>query len=176
MADVYAVFGTLIGLGIAYPGMLTAWWLIFPRIVSRASERLEHTPWRCLAIGGGLALPLGISIAILLAQPSGAIQFIGAALLFLFLASASLGASGLADLMGRRLTSKGGKGGSQLAGFIRGAVALELAAAFPGIGWFFVLPLGTVVAFGAAAFAVLGWTPARKTAPAIQPALGQALG
>ena len=40
MADVYAVFGTLIGIGIAYPGMLTAWWLMFPRIVTRASDRL----------------------------------------------------------------------------------------------------------------------------------------
>lgn len=176
MADVYAVFGTLIGLGIAYPGMLTAWWLMFPRIVSRASERLERTPWRCLAIGGGLALPLGIVIAILLAEPSGAVQFIGAALLFLSLASASLGASGLADLMGRRLTGKLGQGGSQLASFVRGAVALELAAAFPGIGWFLVIPLGTVAAFGAAIFAGLGWRPARKTMPVIEPALGQALG
>ena len=176
MADVYAVFGTLIGIGIAYPGMLTAWWLMFPRIVSRASERLDRTPWRCLAMGGGLALPLGITIAILLAQPTGGVQFIGAALLFLALASASLGASGLADLMGRRLTGKLGQGGSQLAGFVRGAVALELAAAFPGIGWFLVIPLGTVASFGAAAFALLGWMPARKTAKAIEPALGQALG
>ncbi len=176
MADVYAVFGTLIGLGIAYPGMLTAWWLMFPRIVSRASGRLEHTPWRCLAIGGGLALPLGIVVAILLAVPSGPVKFVGATLLFVSLAFASLGASGLADLMGRRLTSKVGQSGSQLAGFVRGAVALELAAAFPGIGWFLVLPLGTVAAFGAATFAVLGWMPARKSAPVVEPALSQALG
>ena len=176
MADVYAVFGTLIGLGIAYPGMLTAWWLMFPRIVGRASERLEHTPWRCLAIGGALAMPLGIVIAILLAQPYGPVQFVGATLLFLSLAAATLGASGLADLMGRRLTSKVGQSGSSLTGFVRGAVALELASAFPGIGWFLLIPLGTVAAFGASTFAVLGWMPARKTAPVIEPALGQALG
>lgn len=176
MADVYAVFGTLIGLGVAYPGMLTAWWLIFPRIVSRASERLEHTPWRCLAIGGGLALPLGIVIAVLLAQPHGPVQFVGSTLLVVTLAMSSLGASGLADLMGRRLTRKVGLGGSQIGGFLRGAVALELASAFPGIGWFLLVPLGTVAAFGAAAFAVLGWMPARKPTPAIEPAVSQALG
>lgn len=176
MSDVYAVFGTLIGLGVAYPGMLTAWWLIFPRIVSRASERLEHTPWRCLAIGGGLAVPLGIVIAMLLAVPYGPVKFVGATLLFLSLAAASFGAAGMADLMGRRLTSKVGQSGSLLTGFVRGAVALELASAFPGIGWFLVIPLGTVAAFGAVTFAVLGWMPARKTTPVIEPALGSALG
>jgi len=176
MADVYAVFGTVIGLGIAYPGMLTTWWLLFPRIVGRASERLEHTPWRCLAIGGVLALPLGFVIALLLSEPNGPVQFVGTTLLLLSLATASLGASGLADLMGRRLTSRVGQSGSLLTGFVRGAVALELAAAFPGIGWFLVIPLGTVAAFGAATFALLGWMPARKSAPGIEPALSQALG
>jgi hypothetical protein len=176
MADVYAVFGTLIGLGIAYPGMLTAWWLMFPRIVSRASERLEHSPWRCLAIGGVLTLPLGIVIALLLSAPNGPVQFVGTTLLLVSLATASLGASGLADLMGRRLTSKVGQSGSLLTDFVRGAVALELAAAFPGIGWFLVIPFGTVAAFGAATFAVMGWMPARKSALVIEPALSQALG
>jgi len=176
MADVYAVFGTLIGLGIAYPGMLTAWWLMFPRLVGRASGRLEHTPWRCLAMGGGLALPLGIVVGMLLSMPYGAVQFLGGTLLFGSLALASLGASGLADLMGRRLTNKVGPGGSLLAGFLRGAVALELASAFPGIGWFLVIPLGTVAAFGAATFAVLGWMPGRNRAPAVEPVLSQAVG
>jgi len=176
MADVHAVFGTLIGLGIAYPGMLTAWWLMFPRLVGRASGRLEHTPWRCMAMGGGLALPLGIVVGMLLSVPSGPVQFLGGTLLFGSLALASLGASGLADLMGRRLTNGVGPGGSILGGFLRGAVALELAAAFPGIGWFLVLPLGTVAALGAATFAVLGWMPGGKRAQAIEPVLSQALG
>jgi len=97
-------------------------------------------------------------------------------LLFGSLALASLGASGLADLMGRRLMLKVGPGGSLLAGFLRGAVALELASAFPGIGWFLVIPLGTVAAFGAATFGALGWMPGRKRAPAVEPVLSQAVG
>jgi hypothetical protein len=176
MADVYAVFGTLIGLGIAYPGMLAAWWLIFPRIVARASERLERTPWRCLFLGAALALPLGILIAMLLSVPFGFVKFLGTTLLLISLAVASLGASGLAALMGRRLTERIGSSGTPLAGFVRGAVALELASAFPGIGWFLMLPFGTLAAFGAAAFAVVGWMPARAAAPAIEPALSQAAG
>ncbi len=41
MADVYAIFGTLLALGIAFPGMLTAWWLLFPRTVEGAQQRLS---------------------------------------------------------------------------------------------------------------------------------------
>lgn len=45
MADVNAVFGTLLALGIVYPGMLIAWSLIFPSFVGKASARIESTPW-----------------------------------------------------------------------------------------------------------------------------------
>ena len=30
MSDVSAIFGTLLLIGIAFPGMLTAWWTLFP--------------------------------------------------------------------------------------------------------------------------------------------------
>ena len=58
MADVYAVFGTLLALGIIFPGMLLAWSLIFPGTVGRASSRIEHTPWRSLGLGIALAIPM----------------------------------------------------------------------------------------------------------------------
>ena len=52
---------------------------------------------------------------------------------------------------------------SPLGAFVRGAVALELAAAFPVIGWFFVIPLTMVTALGATVFALLHWTPGPPT-------------
>ena len=51
MADVYAVFGTLLALGIAFPGLLTATWLLFPGAVGRATLRVSATPARSFFFG-----------------------------------------------------------------------------------------------------------------------------
>ena len=56
MADVFAVFGTLLAMGIAFPGMLLTWRVLLPKTVYRAQTRLAHTPWRCLFAGGFLIL------------------------------------------------------------------------------------------------------------------------
>ncbi len=159
MADVYAVFGTLLALGIAFPGMLTSWWLMFPRLVGRASTRFELSPWKSLALGAALIFPLAIVLVILFASPLGPVKFVGSWLLIAALAFASLGASGLAALMGRRLAAHSSSQLSAVAGFVRGALALELAAAFPVIGWLLVIPAVIVSGFGAATFALLGWVP-----------------
>jgi hypothetical protein len=42
---------------------------------------------------------------------------------------------------------------------VRGAVALELAAVFPLIGWVIVIPLAIVTSLGATVFALLHWMP-----------------
>ncbi|MCH8095342.1 MAG: hypothetical protein E2O74_03445 [Chloroflexi bacterium] len=159
MADVNAVFGTLLALGIVYPGMLIAWSLIFPSFVGKASARIESTPWRCLALGVALAVPIGITALILFEIALGPANFLGGALIVGTLAFASLGASGMAAVMGRRLLSRSNEKTSEAAGFLRGAIALELAAAFPVIGWFLAIPLLSFCSLGAAAFAGLGWMP-----------------
>jgi len=179
MADVYAVFGTLLALGIIFPGMLFAWSLIFPDKVGKASSRIERTPWRCLGFGVVLLIPIGITASILLSIALGPANFLGAAVLVISLAFASLGASGMAGTMGQRLLPRSNESTSEAAGFLRGAVALELAAAFPVIGWFLVIPIATLTSLGAAAFSVLGWMPQSQAAQDSsvmqdQPALGQA--
>lgn len=158
MADILATFGILLALGIIFPGMLTAWWLLFPVTVERAQLRLERTPWQCFGLGGAIALVLLVPIGILLALPLGVTQFMGSSLLFITLAFASLGAAGLAAKMGEQLAARSGNGLSPAGVFVRGAVALELAAAFPIIGWFIVIPLVTITSLGALAFALMRWT------------------
>lgn len=172
MADVYAVFGTLLALGIVFPGMLMAWWLIFPGTVRKASTRIETTPWRCLGLGVALAIPIGLATTILGATGVGPANFLGGLLIVATLGFASLGASGMASMMSRRLLPRSNADTSEAAGFLRGAITLELAAAFPVIGWFLAIPLMTLCSLGAAAFSILGWAP--NTAPAEQPALSQA--
>ena len=173
MADVYAVFGTLLALGIIFPGMLFAWSLIFPGSVDKASSRIESTPWRCLGLGIALAFPIGFTAAILFSIALGPANFLGAVVVVGTLAFASMGASGMAAMMGRRLVPRSSENTSEAAGFLRGAIALELAAAFPVIGWFLVIPLITLSSLGAAVFAALGWMP-RPSGIQEQPALSQA--
>lgn len=157
MSDVSAFFGILIALGIAYPGMLTAWWLLFPATVERARLRLEHTPWRCFWLGGVIAAVVTIPTVILLVLPFGPAKFISWTIIALILAFSTLGAAGMVAKMGERLA---GRSNSSAAGaFVRGAVALELAIFFPVLGWAITLPLVVVTSLGAAGFALLHWAP-----------------
>lgn len=159
MADVYAIFGTLLALGIAFPGMLTAWWLLFPATVERAASRLESTPWRCLGLGIPAAIAVIIPIAILFSIPFPFAKFLGAISLFTAFGFAGLGAAGIAAKMGKRLQSRSNSTLSDSGAFVRSVVALELAAAFPLIGWLIVIPMTLITSLGAAVFAVLRWAP-----------------
>ena len=166
MADVYAVFGTLLALGIAFPGMLIAWWLLFPATVGRARQQVSAAPWRCFGLGAGVIVLVSLPVVILMALPSGPARFIGFILIFVTLAFGSLGAAGVSAEMGARLNERAGGSHSQAGAFVRAAVALELAAAFPVIGWFMVIPLTIITAVGAAAWSIL---PRRPTAGADLP-------
>ncbi len=169
MADVYAVFGTLLALGIAFPGMLMAWWLLFPEVVERAGAHAVGDPWRCLGFGLLGAIGLSFPIGVLLALPFGPAKFLGFVLVLLVLAGASLGASGIAGEMGKRLADRVGGAVTEPGAFLRGAVALELAAAFPFIGWFVLIPLAILASLGAVLLALLRRQP-RQVDLAAEPA------
>jgi uncharacterized membrane protein YhaH (DUF805 family) len=170
MGDVFAIFGGLLAIGIALPGLLLAWSLILPATVERARGRLQGAPWRCFWIGLAGLLASGVPVAVLLNIPAGPIKFVGWVALFVLLALASVGAAGLAALMGQRLRDVG-MSASAPGALLRGAIALELAAAFPLIGWFVVIPIATICVFGAALLALIGRGP--RTAPDLQPAMSQ---
>ncbi len=174
MADVYAVFGTLLALGIAFPGLLTGFWLMFPTAVGRAQERLERTPYRSLFFGLGAVIATALIVSLLSAVPVGAFKFAGAVLSFVALAVATVGAAGVACSMAARLQRMTGGLSSGIGAFVRSAVALELAAGFPLVGWFVVLPACLIVAYGAGLFSLLRWMPRPRLAGAAEPVLGSA--
>lgn len=163
MADVYAIFGTLLGMGIAFPGMLTAWRLLFPKVVTNAQARIAITPWKCFWLGVGGNIAFAIPITILFALSVGPAQFLGFIGLFAWLTFASFGAAGVAAHMGSRISEMTQNNVSDMGAFVRGAVAFELAAAFPVLGWFIVIPLGIILSVGAAIFGILKWQPRMKT-------------
>jgi hypothetical protein len=170
MGDVFAIFGGLLAIGIALPGLLLAWSLILPATVERAHGRLEAAPWRCFWIGLAGLLASGLPVAALFNIPAGPVQLIGWVGLFVLLALASIGAAGLAALMGQRLRSVG-VNASAPGALLRGAIALELAAAFPLVGWFVVIPIATICVFGAALLALLRRGSQAASDP--QPAISQ---
>ena len=159
LGDVALVFGLLIAHGIALPGLALTWGLLCPALVARSRARLDRTPGRTFALGlgalasGGLLVRLGFA--------GGPVP--GWFALGLLLALASVGAAGLAALLGERLRAEGGAY-TPSGALLRGAVALELAVIVPIIGWFVILPLGTVAMLGAATWALLHRTP-RAVAP-----------
>jgi len=160
MADISTIFFILLIIGVAFPAMLTAWWLLFPSVVSRAQTRVERTPWSTFWFGLIVLIAVTIPIVILLALPFGPAKFFGWVLIAVSLALSSVGSAGIAAHLGRRLTSQSSI--SALSGFIRGSVILELAAFFPALGWFFIWPLMLIMAFGATGFALLNWIPREK--------------
>ena len=161
MADISAIFFILLILGIAFPAMLTAWWLLFPSVVARSQLRVEKTLTRTFWMGLVIVLALAIPILILIALPFGPAKFLGWILLVVSLALSSIGSAGIAAHLANRLAQQSNV--SALGAFVRGGILLELAAFFPVIGWLFLWPLLLITAFGAAGFALLNWMPREKT-------------
>lgn len=159
MADVYAVFGTLLALGIAFPGLLTGSWLLFPDIVGRARLRAAVTPWRSFFLGIAAVLLTTIPVLILNALPIGIAKLAAVLIVFGAFGVATLGAASIAAEMGDRLRAQAPSSLSPSAAFVRGAVALELAAIFPIVGWFLVIPAVLLLGFGAGLFGLLRWAP-----------------
>ena len=163
MSDVFAIFGTLLALGIAFPGMLVAWWLLFPKAVEGASNRVARNPWITFGLGllvsGILSVPVFILFAISLPFTS----FLGAVVMFGLLGFAGIGAAGIAAHMANHLRENGNEDISKAGAFVRAAIAFELAAAFPILGWFVVIPVSIIMSMGAAVFGLFGWLPKPKS-------------
>ena len=161
MADMTAIFFILLIFGVAFPAMLTALWLLFPSLIARAQTRVEKSPAASFWLGVIVVVALVIPIFILMALPFGPAKSLGWIVLGASLTISSIGSAGIAAHLGVRLAQHSNF--SPLAGFVRGAAVLELAAFFPILGWLFVwIPL-LIIAFGATAFALLNWMPREKT-------------
>ena len=167
MADMSAIFFVLLILGTAVPATFVGWWLLFPNLVRRAQTRLEATPWKTFWLGLAVFIALLIPIVIFLALPFGPAKFLGWMLIGGALALSSIGSAGLAALIGTRLQPHGNF--SELGGFVRGAVILELAAFLPVIGWLFVWIPSLLLALGATTFALLNWNPKEKPVQVTEP-------
>lgn len=172
IGDVTMVFATLAALGIVFPGLLVAWLLLLPNVVARAQQRVMCSPWKSFALGVVTLVVVAIPIALLNAA-AGPLQFIGIVSVFVLLTIVSIGAAGVAALMGERLRAQG-VNATTPGGLLRGAIALEFAMGFPLVGWFIVLPLVAIVSLGAAVFALLRWGVRQQLTTDDRPRLNEA--
>jgi len=162
MADISAIFFILLIISIAFPAMLAAWWLLFPNLITRAQTRIEKSLAQSFWLGLVIITVVTIPIIVLLALPFGPAKFFGWILIAAALAISSIGSAGIAAHFGERM-QQASNSYTSLGAFMRGAVILELATFFPILGWFFLLPLALITAFGATGFALLNWLPREKT-------------
>jgi len=154
MSDVFAIFSSLLFLGIAFPGLLAIWYSLLDSLTWRTSRQIESAPWSSFFWGVLILVVCAAPIFIFLALPVGLLKAIGWIFLGLILTYASLGASGLTLLIAKRIRKRGNDSTIPFGDFIKGAVVLELAAAFPFIGWFFVIPIVIIVSLGAITIAI----------------------
>ena len=150
MADMYAIFGSLILVGLSYPSLLAIWWLLFPERVEKARLRITDQPKKSFGMGLLYSLVSAVPAVILFSLPSQFTQVLGWIWIVIVLGSASLGAAGIAAEVGLRLNWKNDGSYQSLGAFLRGAVLWELASVFPVIGWLLIIPIGTITALGGA--------------------------
>jgi hypothetical protein len=159
MAEIYAIFGSLILIGISYPALLVLCWLLFPKRVELARLRISEQPKRSFGMGLVYSLIAAIPMVILFNLPSQLTQVLGWFWLVVVLGSASLGAASIAAEIGLRINWKNDGAFQSLGAFLRGAAAWELALAFPLIGWLLIIPAGTCISLGGAVPAIFGKQP-----------------
>ena len=167
MANILALFGILFGYGISYPALLTFIWLMWPSAATHTQQCIEHSLRQCFFTGLLLIIGLGSVLTIFLTATSGAVQLAGWALLLVVLTLSCIGATGLVAHLAHRLSSQ--TSSPSVRTFFRTVCILELAAAFPLIGWFAIWPLALCVGIGAT------WLARRQNNPTSIAATSQAL-
>lgn len=127
---------------------------LFPRTADRTQTALLRSPRRAFFIGLANYLFLGAISLLLLSTDAPPLGLIALIILGAVLIVTLFGLTGLARLLGERLSVLAGRELPDLRRLIWGAVCMELAALLPVVGWFLLAPALLMFSFGAA---VLGW-------------------
>lgn len=106
LADVFTVVFVIGGFLTLFVGVWLASAGLFPRLVGRCAERLGASPWKCAAVGIGVAVPLlALGIMIGSAAPNAVIKILSFAIIASTILAALIGTAGLALRIGQGLRS-----------------------------------------------------------------------
>lgn len=167
MADTMAIFLVILGLMLALPALWLLCLGLWPNAVTGAADICENGIVKSFALGAPVTGAV-VFLAVALGNGLGNIGKISAALLLcVYVLQASIGLSGVATRIGRRVNSPGDDARPWRA-TLRGAIILELSYLLPILGWFFILPVSLIVGSGASTLSLLNLqnTRALKKKPA----------
>ncbi len=162
--DVLAAIAAILATAVTLWAAVLMAGLVFPESTRRAAEALETQPMRLVGRGILVAL-LGVGLGlVLLNVPFGALKLAGWLLLLATLLMATLGAAGLATMLGDRMRGLAPER-SAFAAMARGAALSVAAGCVPALGWLAIFPLQLFASLGAGLVAVQSFrVRARATA------------
>lgn len=143
----------LLIVGLCLIGFILTLAALLPSVTQRSKEALQRSPWRAFFIGLVNYIFLGGISLILLSTEIGVLGVPGFFIAAFLTAITVIGLTGLARLVGERLSQLRAQEMPVLQQIIWGTVALEFATLLPFIGWFLLTPLLLIVSFGGAALA-----------------------
>lgn len=152
LAQVQAAVAVVVALIGTWAGLLMAVALLLPDKADRAEAALDTHTKRCFLHGLGLMGLFAVGL-MLASAPAPPLKLLGLLLMLGLSALLTLGATGMAKLMGRRIGEMSGARTSF--GFlVRGSFVYSAALGFPLIGWYVFAPISLVCALGAGAAAL----------------------
>ncbi|MDQ7024202.1 MAG: hypothetical protein Q9P01_15270 [Anaerolineae bacterium] len=158
IGDIMALVSFIFGMIIAYPALLIFLNLLISGRTSKAAHRLNRGMKLPFFVGLIIATLGGFAVVALLSVGS-VLQFFGVVLYLILSFWGTIGIAGLARVFGDRLAELSDKNPSPLYKMLSGGAILSLAFAFPLIGWFVLLPIGTIIGLGAATLSLVTRIP-----------------
>lgn len=147
LAQVQAAVAVVVALGLTWAGLLVAVSLLLPAHTEKAERTLEATPKRSFWHGLGVLLVAALAL-VALNIPNPLVKLVGFLMLLAFGCVLTIGAAGMAQLMGRRIGEMSGAKTS-FGALVRGSLVFSAAVFFPLIGWYVFTPIASVCSLGA---------------------------
>jgi hypothetical protein len=168
VADVMAVVFSVIGMLLALPGLWLLCAGLWPNQTKAAEADYATALWKSLLTG---LIPAAI-VFVLVAVLSKLGPLGGIAAIFtvsVFVVYASIGISGLATLVGKRLPSPQDEACPWKC-TLRGAIIIEVSCLIPFVGWFILLPMAFILGGGATTRTLFRRKKKEEAVPAAAPA------
>lgn len=140
--------------GICLIALMITLTALLPQVNARGKAVLQRSPWRAFFIGLVNYIFLGGIVLVVSETGVELLNLVAVLILSFVVAVTAIGLSGLVALTGERLAGLHSRDVSPLMQLIWGTLVLELAGLLPFVGWFLLVPIVLMTAFGGA---ILGW-------------------
>lgn len=163
-ADTMAIFFVVLGFLIAFPSLWLLHSALFPQFVRSSRNVLERSLWKPFLLAIPFAAVAVFFVVLVGKLPASFGQISGVLSFSLIMLFANAGISGLASMLGSRLSSPVDQE-RPWKGIIRGGLVLAFSCLLPLLGWFILLPCSILLGLGASIITVFSAIRNRKEIP-----------